>query len=355
MRKIFTLCAAALCAISMMAEDEVLYGKFTVNASGDQVLFSQGNLQYQASTNTWRFAENQWDTIGAGNQAISDTNEGWIDLFGWATSGWDGGTAINYQPWATFNTPTTAYDQDLNYYGYGPDWTHITGTNANYDWGVYNAISNGGNQAGLWRTLTKDEWKYIINERPNASSLRSWGAVEITSGIFKKHIYGYFLLSDDVDTVFLKQYLSIDAMKWRGDSTNIVSQQAIECLQNINRTEHGRLNGSLIFLPCAGYRDGVETAEVNSMGFYWSANSDELNELAYAFSFGRTTKNTDDDYCLFARFMGSSVRLVKDYDPSATAIGNTAADVKAVKRVVNGQLFIEKNGKTYNALGAEVK
>ena len=30
-----------------------------------QVCFSKGNLQYQASTNTWRFAENQWDIIGA--------------------------------------------------------------------------------------------------------------------------------------------------------------------------------------------------------------------------------------------------------------------------------------------------
>ena len=26
-----------------------------------QVRFSRGNLQYQASTNTWRFAENQYD------------------------------------------------------------------------------------------------------------------------------------------------------------------------------------------------------------------------------------------------------------------------------------------------------
>ena len=40
---------------------------------------------------------------------------------------------------------------------------------------------------------------------------------------------------------------------------------------------------------------------------------------------------------------------------TATALDNTAADTKAVKRLVNGQLLIEKNGRTFNALGAEVK
>lgn len=38
-----------------------------------------------------------------------------------------------------------------------------------------------------------------------------------------------------------------------------------------------------------------------------------------------------------------------------TAIDNTEAGEKAVKRLVNGQLVIEKNGKTFNAIGAEVK
>ena len=42
-------------------------GLFTINSNGDQVYFSQGNLQYQASTNTWRFATNQWDYVGDGN------------------------------------------------------------------------------------------------------------------------------------------------------------------------------------------------------------------------------------------------------------------------------------------------
>ena len=49
-----------------------------------------------------------------------------------------------------------------------------------------------------------------------------------------------------------------------------------------------------------------------------------------------------------------AIRLHKNSDvPSA--LDNTAADAKVAKRVINGQLFIEKNGALYNAQGAVVK
>lgn len=65
-------------------------GLFSVSAT-KKVYFSKGNLQYQASTNTWRFATNQWDRIGSGNSSISSSYSGWIDLFGWGTSGYNHG------------------------------------------------------------------------------------------------------------------------------------------------------------------------------------------------------------------------------------------------------------------------
>ena len=84
----------------------ILPGAFSVSAD-QQVYFSQGNLQYQASTNTWRFAEHQWDYVGGtgasypydecgnvyangvkcSNNEISSNYSGGIDLFGWGTSG----------------------------------------------------------------------------------------------------------------------------------------------------------------------------------------------------------------------------------------------------------------------------
>ena len=81
---------------SPIVPDGVLPGLFSVSATR-QVRFSQGNLQYQASTNTWRFAEHQYDYVGtqtadrygnyggnvsgSDNRSISSTYSGWIDLF----------------------------------------------------------------------------------------------------------------------------------------------------------------------------------------------------------------------------------------------------------------------------------
>ena len=131
-----------------------------------QIYFSQGNLQYQASTDTWRFAENQWDYVGTKNPSfgeaggtvagsdntnISPTYDGWIDLFGWGTSGYNHG-AVCYQPWSIST-------EDNDYYVYGGMY-HLCDQTGQADWG-YNAISNGGNaENNGWRTLTSEEWKY---------------------------------------------------------------------------------------------------------------------------------------------------------------------------------------------------
>ena len=118
-------------------------GLFTVGA-GKQVWFSQGNLQYKPSSSQWQFAEQQYTLLH--NSSSDLTNEyqagynGWIDLFGWATSGYNG-----KMPYMTSTTDTD----------YGDGSSPVAGTQ--YDWGVLNAISNGGNQTGIWRTLTKDE------------------------------------------------------------------------------------------------------------------------------------------------------------------------------------------------------
>ena len=53
---------------------------------------------------------------------------------------------------------------------------------------------------------------------------------------------------------------------------------------------------------------------------------------------------------------GGDMTIICTYEgESPTAIEKTAVDMKAVKRIVNGQLLIEKNGKFYNVQGALVK
>ena len=134
--------------------DGVLPGSFSVSATR-QVHFSQGNLQYKASNNTWRFAEHQYDYVGNANSKISSTYNDWIDLFGWGTSGWNSGAGC-YEPWST----STSW---MDYYPGGSNSIGLTGAYAGADWAWYNAIRNGGNTAHWWRTLTHDEWGYLLN------------------------------------------------------------------------------------------------------------------------------------------------------------------------------------------------
>jgi hypothetical protein len=89
-------------------------GKFTINANGDQVYFSQGNLQYQASTNTWRFAENQWNYVGGSdypNHQIGNPNH---DIYYWSTTSYHSYNGYNANA-LVFPTEYPIY-QYISYY-----------------------------------------------------------------------------------------------------------------------------------------------------------------------------------------------------------------------------------------------
>lgn len=227
-----------------------LPGKFTINAGGGQVSFSQGNLQYQASTQTWRFAPNQYDFVGdatvgnvyenetkCNNANISNSYTGWIDLFGWGTG----------------NNPTNSSTNN-------GDYSTCT------DWGV-NAISNGGNTADLWRTLTKDEWVYLFEHHT-----KRWSTVN--------GINGYVIRPDGVSTAIAASYTA--------------SEWAVE-----------EAAGS-VFLPAAGSRGGTSVGGVGAWGDYWSSthyNSNDAYYLYFNSSQPYPSNNT-------GRFGGRSVRLV---------------------------------------------
>ena len=150
-------------AVAISIPGGAIEGLFSVSAT-QQVYFSQGNLQYQASTNTWRFAESQYLVAGDDNIYISPTYDGWIDLFGWGTSGYNHG-ANCYQPWSTD-------DDRQNYFVYGMHDYNLNDETGKADWG-YNAISNGGNMENSgWRTPTHEEWVYVFDTRATESGIR---------------------------------------------------------------------------------------------------------------------------------------------------------------------------------------
>lgn len=156
---------------------------FSVSPS-KEVVFSQGNLQYQASTNTWRFAIQQYDFVGgtvdnehaveygnsygnvfeneirSSNNDVSSNYNGWIDLFAWGTSGIPHG-ANCYQPWSIST-------EDADFCAYGSSSCNLFDQTGTADWGYNFDI----NYPGRWRTLTKEEWVYVMNERSTRSGLR---------------------------------------------------------------------------------------------------------------------------------------------------------------------------------------
>lgn len=166
--------------------DGELPGRFTINDKGDKICFSRGLLQFNPAKYEFRFAVSQYNIIGKDNEKIAPNYDGWIDLFGWGTSGFMG------------CQPTEA---SKNTSDYGPASGDIAGTN--YDWGVYNPITNGGNKEGLWRTPTNNEWDYLMNNRSNAAKLRVWCTV--------CGVEGYMLMPDDFWNNRLRMPLDITA------------------------------------------------------------------------------------------------------------------------------------------------
>lgn len=249
-----------------------LPGRFSVSAT-TQVSFSMGNLQYQASTDTWRFAENQYDVIGKDNKNMSSTYSGWIDLFGWGTSGYES---------------KYPYMNSTDYSDYGDEGNDIAGTD--YDWGVYNAISNGGNKAGMWRTLTSGEWYYLFDTRTNAKNLRGKATVNGQTG--------YILLPDGWSTP--------SGLTFTADPGDFTTN-------SYSADEWSKMEyAGAVFLPCAGFRNVSGVSLVGFLGTYWSstARSNDFGDFGDAGDFDFNSDNArvnGSDRCI-----GTSVRLVTE-------------------------------------------
>ena len=245
-----------------------------------KVTFSPGNLQYTQSTNTWSFAENQWDMIGTDNvtggsvssdSKYGDSKEGTaladkIDLFGWSTS-------------ATNFGVSTSTDRENGYSGSFIDW----GTN-----------KIGNDAPNTWRTLTNNEWEYLLNTRPNASSLK--GVAQVNG------VNGLILLPDNwtcpSGITFKSGFLSIYNY----------GVEYYAAYQTFTADQWSKLEAAgAVFLPAAGDRPGSDVRRVQYNGYYWSAT---VNNSYYAYYFGFSSGGAAMSYN--GRYHGQSVRLVKD-------------------------------------------
>ena len=257
-------------------------GRFSVRANME-VVFSPGNLQYQASTDTWRFAENQWDYVGnatygnvyigeekCNNENISATYNGWIDLFGWGTG----------------DAPTKTSDDDA-------DFSIFT------DWGA-NVIHDDDveYEVGTWRTLAYEEWKYLFEERSNGL----WGLGTIGGR------NGLIILPDDwTQPSGVPSFIA--GINAGGYSNNTYTMTQWK--------DYMEANGA-VFLPAAGIRLQNNTAggypyveNTGSTGKYWSSTVSMYTSFknnAHSVEFNSVDIN---DIILESFARGLSVRLVR--------------------------------------------
>ena len=293
-----------------------LKGLFTVGVDAEgnprKVYFSKGNLQYLGQAeegHKWRFAEHQWDIMGAGPSATSNKgnvdlgadyegkyntgsgSEAARDLFGWGCTGYEDTRKEshtdwyqkNYQPYSTSKSTVNA---TYNKYGYGPDYVsspyyNLTVENKS-DWGC---LTIGSDPAGTWRTLSSAEWAYLFNTRMvngGKGEGKSYRRATINSDASDgSKVYGLLLYPDG--------YTAQTA------ATSYTTEQwsAME-------------SAGVAFLPAAGCRNGTSLGKVGSGGDYWSSSCRE-SDRAYYTGF--------DSFHLYlhsslARCSGYSVRLV---------------------------------------------
>ena len=282
-----------------------LKGVFSVSGT-KRVFFSKGNLQYQASTSTWRFAENQYDYVGdathgnvyvdavkSNNANIANDYNGWIDLFGWGTSGYNG-----KNPYMT----TTTNSQ----YGDGTDVNDIA--SSNYDWGVYNKISNGGGCAGMWRTMTggteSEEWHYVMITRSNTTSNLPSGTNQASANFVRASV-------NDVSGIILfpDGYIHPDGAGVA--SKNPTYNGAYSSFSSFAVDKSGWIkmeSAGAIFIPQAGYRNNKNY--YSDYTTYWTSShytgSSSTYNAYYANQNG--VKNYNHD----GRSKGYAVRLVQN-------------------------------------------
>ena len=320
-----------------VGSEGLLSGLFTVSGSGGsakKVKFSQGNLQYigSAAKPYWKFANHQYDCLGTTTSQNSDLETVDRDLFGWATSGYhrsiDSANCRNY-PFSTENYG--GYNELVpsitQYPGYGP--TRISQSHSypkrfqiepsdfvdesiDYDWGIHNAIQNGGDIPGLWRSLTKEEWvwllgPYSVTPVPGTNCRYSSTVNEVANARFAaatvNGVHGVIIFPDSYSHPDgVAQPESINT-RFSGFGSNVYSSAMWTLMET----------AGCVFLPAAGYRNVLDVSEVGNYGYYWCGNTSGYSDARfYSFCTNSILPANEGAGYNKARYFGCSVRLVRD-------------------------------------------
>jgi hypothetical protein len=185
-----------------------------------------------------------------------------VDLFGWST---------------VTNFGVSTSDNANDYIGSFVDW----GTN-----------KIGNDAPNTWRTLTYDEWEYLLDTRPNASSLK--GVAQFNG------VNGLIFLPDT--------WVCPEGITFKSGFHSSYGVDYYAAYQTFTADQWSKLEAAgAVFLPAPGYRLGSDVGGVQDYGGYWSATGRNSHSANYL-SFYSDVADMDGNNRLNWR----SVRLVKD-------------------------------------------
>jgi len=246
-----------------------LRGEFSVNSSGTKVCFSPGNLYYDKSVwgkEFFAFEANQYDYQSS-----------WI------------GSRISLFYYS--NSMPVAYAENYSSTSEAT-WNILFSNHANYQ-DQPNANFTVAGQKGVWRTLTYDEWTYLISSRTDTAKKFGYAKVAGKNGII--------ILPDTF----------IDPMKNDGSGAFVPSTTTdwSANVYTVGGNWEAMESAGAVFLPAAGKRSGSNVSDGDVFGYYWSSTPHSSAKyaaggLSFDISFSASV-----GYC--NRNIGSSVRLVQ--------------------------------------------
>ncbi len=285
--------------------------QFSVSPT-QKVYFSRANLKCNVSDPNqlvWGFHEKQYDEcFGVKNYTSSGTP---ADQTGSSSSGVQYGSDVEMDRFSWgFQYPTVTGEDD---------WVNGTRNLSWYDgtdWGC--ALTGEGNDH--WRTLTYEEWDYLLNNpsRGDRRFLKGCFNVSITrNGVtYNTYMSGMFIAPDG--------YVgTLGASNWNKTGTTYSPTNMTEA--RIKRF----FDDGCVFLPAVGYRNDSYYYDYNCytypcdfiQGCYWTATgvtqqpNSAATPQAHAMKFDKTTNGYAANESYPTRDLGMCVRLVWDAYP----------------------------------------
>jgi len=244
-------------------------------------------LQYYAPDSVWQFAEEQYEVLGDANAYTAYNYYGWIDLF-------DFGAGAD---------PTHASDSRY----FNPDFYTEFGVNP---------IHNGGDSVNAWRTLTFEEWRYLLLVRDGAEELFGMGSIDGHNGVILLPDNWMFIKPENIsfapgnDLNMSWQYSPVAGYI----DNNYEADHYTDNVYTLDEWAVMEAAGA-VFLPVGGERYTLGQKKtisgVNSGGKYWSSTAvHDRDALAVVIS-RRVVWLPGSE-----RSDGGSVRLAQDIAPN---------------------------------------